>query len=102
MFRQGDVLLIPTTPVEIAGAETAQRDDRGRLVLAEGEATGHAHAIAARRAALYMMAGMVYLHLQERAQVQHEEHGNIDLDPGWYKVQRKREYTPAEVRYVAD
>jgi hypothetical protein len=72
------------------------------LILAEGEATGHAHAIMSRKAALYLIAGVMYLQLQGKAQLQHEEHSTIDLDPGWYQVKRQREYTPEVIRWVAD
>ena len=43
MYRQGDVLLapIPALPVDAVSVPR-----KGRIVLAEGEATGHAHAIA--------------------------------------------------------
>ena len=45
-YRQGDVLLIPTDAIP----EKAKRvtRDAGRIVLAYGEVTGHAHAIASR------------------------------------------------------
>src|SRR5262245_29451672 len=49
LIRQGDVLLIPVDPELVDGAAPANRrvQERvaGRVVLAEGEATGHAHAI---------------------------------------------------------
>ena len=50
MFRQGDVLLVPVRPERLPGhARPLPRDARGRLVLALGEATGHAHAVAPSR-----------------------------------------------------
>jgi hypothetical protein len=99
--RQGDILLLKCEQPR-GDREEVARDARGRLILAEGEATGHAHAIAAKAAALVIVAGMMYLHLEEQAQWVHEEHAPIDLPPGWYEVRRKREYSPEEVRWVTD
>ncbi len=49
MYRQGDVLIVPVAqdavPAHAAHAPRERRDGRGRLVLALGEVTGHAHAV---------------------------------------------------------
>src|SRR6476660_4884879 len=56
LIRQGDVLLIPVDAERFDGAAPAARRVlervEGRLVLAEGEATGHAHAILEKHARL--------------------------------------------------
>ena len=49
-YRQGDVAIIPTTAIP-DGVTPIERDD-GRIVLAYGEVTGHAHAILDRDAEL--------------------------------------------------
>lgn len=102
MYRQGDVLLIPT-PHLPCDAQLLQRDD-GRVVLAYGEVTGHAHAIDAPDAELWSLADEVdrYLRLRSRARLQHEEHATLVLEPGCYRVVRQREYAPDAVRNVAD
>ncbi|MFE4176782.1 hypothetical protein ACFRR7_32860 [Streptomyces sp. NPDC056909] len=112
MFRQGDVLIVPveeeTVPsylVDAAGVSGEPRDARGRLVLALGEVTGHAHAVTGpgrliREAA--DMAGPMYLHLPDGGRVVHEEHAAIPLPKGWFRVVRQREYLPGAVRVVAD
>ncbi|MBW0273994.1 hypothetical protein ATM97_32275 [Nocardia sp. MH4] len=108
MYRQGDVLIVPLAETAVpAGALAARgehRDGRGRLVLALGEVTGHAHAIAApgrliREAGAF---GPMLLHLPEGGRVVHEEHAPIGLPKGWYRVVRQREYLPGSVRVVAD
>jgi len=48
--RQGDVLLVPVAQIP-DGARRVKRE-RGRVVLAWGEVTGHAHAIASSAATL--------------------------------------------------
>ena len=69
-FRQGDVLLervssLPTKVTPVA------RDERGRLVLMLGEATGHAHAILEPNAVLYQAADVAerYLEVRESAEL---------------------------------
>ena len=48
MVRQGDVLLVPVDAIPEAAKPVAR--DHGRVVLAYGEATGHAHAISSAAA----------------------------------------------------
>src|SRR5690349_14057960 len=45
MYRQGDVLIIPVGAAEVPARAPVPRDPRGRMVLARGEATGHAHVV---------------------------------------------------------
>jgi len=52
LYRQGDILIIPTTQVP-EGLKPIKRDKHNRLILAEGETTGHAHAIQAAPATLF-------------------------------------------------
>lgn len=100
MYRQGDVWIEPVDSVPQDAKKEARQN--GRLILAEGEATGHAHAIAAHQAELRRGAQALYLVLLTRAWLRHEEHDPIELPPGKYLVRRQREYTPEEIRYVAD
>lgn len=91
-------------PSHVAGAPREARDGRGRLVLALGEVTGHAHAVVGpgelvREAGPF---GPMLLHLPKGGRVVHEEHAAIALPKGWYRVIRQREYVPGSVRIVAD
>jgi hypothetical protein len=114
MYRQGDVLIVPlagagdqTPPAAsaaIAGVAPVARDHRGRMVLALGEATGHAHAVVGK-GTLYPAVSTfapMYLHLPDGGRVVHEEHAPFALPPGWYSVIRQREYAPGALRMVAD
>lgn len=86
------------------GLTPEARDPRGRLVLALGEVTGHAHAVTGP-GDLYRSADSAapaFLHVPSGRRVVHEEHGAIPLPRGWYRVVRQREYTPGAVRMVAD
>ena len=104
MARQGDVLIVAVTklPQQLDPVER----ENGRIVLAHGEVTGHAHAIKDERAALFrdprLMA--VFMHISGDAPValEHDEHDEILIPPGSYQVIRQVEYTPAAIRQVAD
>lgn len=108
MFRQGDVLLVPVPEAAVPPAARVlpqqARDGRGRLVLALGEVTGHAHAVVGPGTLVRESDefGHAWLHLTEGGRVVHEEHAAIPLARGWYRIVRQREYTPGSVRVVAD
>ena len=98
MFRQGDVLLVAVQPERLpTHARPLPRDARGRLVLALGEVTGHAHAVAAPDAELLGDPETLderFLRIVTEARLTHEEHAAIALPPGLYRVVRQREYAP--------
>ena len=105
-FRQGDVFM---EKIEDAGdAELGERiaRDKGRIVLAYGEATGHAHAIHDGGAILFSGKAANadrFLRVYKPVSLLHEEHTKIALEPGLYRVRRQREWTDAdEPRVVAD
>lgn len=76
-----------------------------RFVLAEGEATGHAHVLEAEKdVEMFEADGRLYLRVGEGgARVTHEEHGTVTLPPGDYIATTQKEYDPANVqRAVSD
>ena len=104
IFRQGDVLIRTIDAIPAGAKDVTPRD---RIVLAYGEVTGHAHAIApdeAREFSLADAAGVVrrFLQVVGEATVRHEEHAAIPLPAGVYEIIQQREYTPEAVRNVAD
>lgn len=105
MFRQGDVLIRQVSALPDGRKQEYKRDKDGRIVLAYGEVTGHAHAIHSPGVEAWLFGGnKLFLDVKEEgAKVQHEEHALIPLDPGKYEVIRQREWTQSdEIRYVAD
>jgi hypothetical protein len=106
LIRQGDLLLVPVADLP----EDARVIRRGRLVLARGEATGHAHVVEDDRAFLHDLGWAwagdeVYLSVVGDAPVSlvHEEHDTLVVSPGVYEVRRQREYAPRErFRRVSD
>lgn len=102
MIRQGDVMLRPVTEVPL-GAQMVKRVG-GRVILAEGEVTGHHHAIRDSGVGLLEIEGRRFLRVPDAgAELQHEEHSTIKVEPGLYEVVIQREYDDAEDwRRVAD
>lgn len=101
--RQGDVLIIKAKVSSIPAGAKKVEPEQGRIVLAHGEVTGHAHVIEKDAAALFETAdGNRYLEVHHLTSLKHEEHDAIKLEPGTYEVIRQVEYTPEEIRRVAD
>lgn len=104
LYRQGDVLIVPTQDVPAKTKPVAR--ENGRAILAHGEVTGHAHAIIDESAELVTAEGAAELYLlvhgTEPVALTHDEHDTIMLPPGEYEIRRQREYSPEEIRNVAD
>ncbi len=120
-IRQGDVLAIPVKALPAGCTEVP--NDHGRIVLAYGEVTGHAHAIADHRARQIQLGaaaeiaeaaiararllvapnGERFLEVKETVTLRHEEHTQHSIPPGVYHLPRQVEYVAPElVRQVAD
>lgn len=120
-LRQGDVQLQPVASLPNGCKELPPEGNR--IVLAHGEVTGHAHAIydhisasgaadeiadaaiarAKSKARLWAAPdGSRYLEVTETVTLRHEEHTAHTLSPGIYHLPTQVEYTPAELRRVAD
>lgn len=117
MKRQGDVLVIRVA--SLPKNLSAKPRDNGRVVLAYGEVTGHAHAITekavvhyeakdATDAARQLLASVglrmeigdenapTFLDVPADAVLAHEEHGAVALEPGQYVVLRQREWSDSD------
>jgi hypothetical protein len=104
-YRQGDVLLvrIPEPSREERREERQMLAEDGRVILAHGEATGHAHAIDAALATLFQLSdGQLYFRVTGQADLQHEEHRALSLPPGHYRVVRQREFLARAATVVRD
>lgn len=126
-LRQGDVQIQQVSSLP-AGCTEIQPDSN-RIVLAHGEVTGHAHAIydhiapaqrqshpgaadeiaeasiaraQAKARLLVAPNGERYLQVTDAVTLRHEEHTQHTIPPGIYYLPRQMEYTPAELRRVAD
>lgn len=101
--RQGDVLIVSVESIP-ANVEPIEREN-GRVVLAHGEATGHAHAIKDKQASLFRDPKLAAIFMQVTdapISLVHDEHNTITIPPGSYQIIRQQEYHPQEIRNVAD
>ena len=99
--RQGDVLV---TPVACIPASATPAKTKKRVVLAEGEATGHVHAIdfTAKQMSVFMDGPQMYLRVHLPVTLTHQEHAAATIEPGDYIVKRQVEVWLDEVRSVQD
>ncbi len=89
-IQHGDVLLkridkLPKGVVEVPRKE-------GRIVVMEGEATGHHHVITAEPATLWEIKGDLYLEVTAPVTITHEEHKELPIPKGIYQIGRVKEY----------
>ena len=93
-YRQGDVLLVlvteSTPPLKLV-------ERSARIVLVEGEVSGHAHVLESDEPiTLYEEGpGAEIVELPVAARLTHQEHKQLNLPPGLYRVIRQREYMPS-------
>ena len=111
IFAQGD-LLFERVADAVPSGTIEENVEGAALVLAEGEETGHRHAVCERvtmfrndRLARDIPAGLYIVHLQvasAHARVTHDEHAPITLPRGTYRVRRQREFRPRDARVLPD
>jgi hypothetical protein len=112
MYRQGDVIVIPSTRKPSANAKHIS--DNGRTILAYGEVTGHAHEVVtaapvingddpvALQELFEEPDGVRLLVCRVPCNLRHEEHGTIALGLGTFEVRRQTEWSLDQARQVAD
>jgi len=102
IIQQGDVILKLRKKLPLDAKRVAP-EVRG-YVLAEGEATGHAHTIAHEYGELFERNGTLWLKVDTAAPLVHQEHDTQTIPPGIYEVGKVVEVDPftEEVRSVMD
>lgn len=104
IIQQGDVIIesIEAIPVGLKAGKLKA----GKIVLAEGETTGHAHRISDVAGVVFKEGenGMFYLQNREELSLNHEEHNTVTIPPGVWRVRKVQEYDhfAEEARAVAD
>ena len=99
IYRQGDVLVIPTGKIPKNSVKTK------KVTLALGEVTGHHHTIhnGAFGYGESDTALVDFLEIEsDTATLTHQEHTAIEIPKGNYECVRQTEYTPEALRNVAD
>jgi hypothetical protein len=110
MYAQGDLLIERVGDACPTGTRIAAGSD-GATVLAEGEVSGHRHAIY-ENVVFFRDDGLArdipgglyigHVNVEDRADIRHDEHSTVSLRAGTYRVRRQRELDPREARLVAD
>ena len=98
-YRQGDVLITETN------RKTKPPGDKqppGPITVAHGEATGHHHTIECDQADWWKGDGVQVVDLAAPGTLTHQEHGPIPLKARRHTIRRQSEYSPQEIRRVAD
>ena len=95
-IRHGDVFLEKIKKLPEAATKINTN------VLAEGEATGHVHAV--MNALVLEGLGFKFVDVQKgsEAYLTHQEHGVVPLSEGIWQVTQQREYDPIKERRVQD
>lgn len=84
MYRQGDLLIKPVDSIPASAKKVASG------IILYGESTGHKHRLVGGDV---MSLGMsMFLRVESKAKIMHEEHKPISLTKGKYAVIRQREY----------
>jgi len=102
-YQQGDVLINSTGAIP-SGAKPVKPTAKG-YVFREGEATGHAHRVADVDAIeMFEENGTIFVKVKRKADLSHEEHKTITLDPGTYEIDAINEvdHDEDEIRKVRD
>lgn len=111
LFAQGD-LLIERVRDAIPSGTSVSPDRDGAVVVAEGELTGHRHVFydtvtmfrddnLARDMPAELYVGHVRIEAPQ-ARLLHQEHAQIALPRGTWRIRRQREMEPKDARLVAD
>ena len=107
LIQQGDVLIksIENLPKNLKKVERNNgKWGRNRYILAEGEVTGHCHAICEEIDLYEDENGNLFMSNSDKVTVEHEEHGNVEVPNGTWKIDIVQEYDhfAEEAHKVAD
>ena len=96
-IRQGDVLL---SLIQILPPTAIPQSSR---IVAEGEATGHHHALVNMTAQIYNTTTARYVVVEQPTVLTHQEHKPIELPQGIFEIKIQRELDLlGEIRQVMD
>lgn len=93
-LQHGDVLIKEVKSIPAKATRVQRRE--GKIVVAEGEATGHHHMIASKAADMFFVTRegkrVLYLEVSEPVVITHEEHRAMPIPAGKYIITQVREY----------
>ena len=89
-IQHGDVLIKEVSSIPAEAIPVPKRN--GKLVIAEGEMTGHHHVIMETGAKLFNLNGELYLEVTQPVIITHDEHKPLPIPAGKYQIGRVQEY----------
>jgi hypothetical protein len=100
-YRQGHILLDPLRELP-KKATRVQLANENHVVVATGE-TGREHVFKSGNVALFQEGPDLYIEVtgDEPIYLEHPEHGDIDVEPGIYRVVEQREADPVRRERVS-
>lgn len=105
VYRHGDVVLALVGDQSVHFTKRLRSERGDGVVLAEGETSGHRHFLSGKQVRLFE-SGELGVRLCQiggmGAVLRHEEHGELKLPAGTYRVSIKRQYTPEGWESVRD
>lgn len=102
IYRQGDVLI---ERVALVPKSAVKQPQSTPIILALGEATGHHHLLERDEidtADWWRGDNEQFVTTTKPLELTHQEHATIELPRGTYRITQQREYSPEEIRNVAD
>jgi len=87
--QQGDVVLKKLNALPAGKSKIISKN---KIVLAEGETTGHFHGLMEKDSELLEIDGVRILNLKKKSTLKHQEHKPITLDAGIWQVGIVNEY----------
>jgi hypothetical protein len=96
MYRQGDILIVAENRKSVSN--TKVKEDN---VVAYGETTGHSHRVE-NGTVLVGQADSMYIEAGKKTKLVHDEHDEIKIPEGFYRVIRQREFDGENIRTVID
>ena len=93
---QGDILFVRVGGVVPEGARI-----RPDGIVVRGETTGHAHRVVGD-ATVFEVADRLLIEVTGTAEVVHEDHPVVALDPGMWQVTRQHTYEAGDIRRMMD
>lgn len=85
-YRQGDLLIEKIAELPEYTQEQIKKDN----VILRGESTGHSHKL--ENGQVIQKWQELYLIVNDKGRIVHDEHSPIDLPAGYYAVKRQRQY----------
>lgn len=101
-YQHGDVLIKSS----VIPQEAKREKIADKVILAEGEITGHAHVLTdvKDKVETFKHGNALYMRVKQPVIVKHEEHKSLTIQPGDYMIDRVKEFDPfeEEIRRVQD